>query len=106
MGIEQVDDGSERPGQPILVPVERLEGVGIAGRRGPNDVLARAPRTAHERMIPLEAGAGQEGLDTPDLPAVALRRGRALLLSDPGKWIVAPLAGDLIGPLVDALPDR
>ena len=85
---------------------KRPDGVGVAGPRGANDLLARAPSTGEKGEVALEAGAGQECLDTPVLPAVALRRGRALLIRHPGERVVAPLAGDLVGSLVDALPDR
>ena len=57
-------------------------------------------------MVALEAGTGQKGLDAAGLPAVALRRGGALLVGDPGQGVVAPLAGDLVRSIVNPPADR
>ncbi len=57
------------------------------------------------RRVAREAGPGEERLDAAVLPAVARRRRGALLVGHPGKRVVAPLAGDLVGAVVDLAVD-
>ena len=104
-GSSTLIDAGEGAGEPVLVATQGRDGVGVAGRGGVHDVAARA-RRPETRVVALEAGAGEQGLDAAGLAAIAGRRGGALLVGHPGERVVAPLPGDLVGAVVDPPADH
>src|SRR5229473_3414945 len=91
--IEQVHDGGEGTGEPVLVADEAGLGARIARRGALGDARRIGCLASCLTMVEGQPGAGKEALDAASLAAVA-RRSRALGIARPGQRRVGPVAGD------------
>jgi len=79
IGVEQVDDVRDRPGEALLVAGERCLALSIPGSGSGGDVFGVSPLAGRFEMVALDGRPGQPRLDAPTAAAIARGAGQFLV---------------------------